>query len=197
MSVWIATWTSMASATRSAARMAAGVDPQSSCTFRPAAPASICSISERSPDELPLPSMPMFTGTPSLARSIISMFQVPEVMVVPLVPSVGPNPPPNRVVTPLLNAAYACCGATRCTCESMPAAVRINCSPEIASVAGPVVRPGVTPSMVPELPAFPIPTIRPSLIPTSAFTTPSSASITTTFVITRSSAPSALHDVGS
>ncbi len=33
-----------------------------------------------------------------------SMFQRPEVIVVPLLPSVGPTPPPKSVVMPLLSA---------------------------------------------------------------------------------------------
>ena len=33
------------------------------------------------------------------------MFQRPEVMVVPLLPSVGPMPPPKSVVMPLLRQA--------------------------------------------------------------------------------------------
>jgi hypothetical protein len=55
--------------------------------------------------------------------------------------------------------------------------------------------PGVTPSWISGLPAFPIPAIRPSRIPTSAFTMPP-ASMTTTFVITVSSTPSARVAVG-
>ena len=39
------------------------------------------------------------------------MFQVPDVMEVPLDPSLGPMPPPKNVVTPLLSAAQACYGA--------------------------------------------------------------------------------------
>ena len=35
-----------------------------------------------------------------------------EVTLVPFDPSLGPTPPPKNVVTPLLSAAYACCGAT-------------------------------------------------------------------------------------
>jgi hypothetical protein len=54
----------------------------------------------------------MLTGRPSIERSIISMFHGPAVTVVPFAPSVGPMPPPNSVVTPLLSAVYACCGAT-------------------------------------------------------------------------------------
>ncbi len=91
------------------------------------------------------------------------MFHRPEVMVVPLVPSVGPMPPPKKVVTPLLRAAYTCCGEIIWMCPSLPAGVRIRCSPVMASVAGPTVRPGVTPSMVPGLPALPTPMILPSL----------------------------------
>ena len=44
-------------------------------------------------------------GSPSIDSSMRSMFQRPEVMVVPLLPSVGPIPPPNRVVIPLLRQA--------------------------------------------------------------------------------------------
>ena len=71
----------------------------------------------------------------------------------------------------------------------MPPAVRIRCSPEIASVEVPVVRPGVTPSMVDGLPALPMPTILPSRMPTSAFTTPEIASTIVTLVMTRSRQP--------
>ncbi len=85
--------------------MAAGVEPQSSCTLNPQAPASICSSKGPSTEQLPLPSRPTFTGNPSMASSMRSMFQRPEVMVVPLLPSEGPMPPPKRVVTPLLSAA--------------------------------------------------------------------------------------------
>ena len=120
------------------------------------------------------------------------MFQRPEVMVVPFVPSVGPMPPPKKVVTPLLKAANTCCGEIIWMCPSLPAGVRIKCSAVIASVAGPTVSPGVTPSMVPGLPALPTPTILPSLMPTSALTMPRSGSTTVTLVITRSSAPPSL-----
>ena len=54
-------------------------------------------------------------GSPSTASSMRSMFQRPEVMVVPLLPSVGPMPPPKTVVMPLLRQAYACCGEIMCT----------------------------------------------------------------------------------
>ena len=171
--------------------MTDGVAPQSSWILSPAAPAASCSSSGARPEQLPLPRKPMLIGRLSNDRSISSRFQSPEVIVVPFVPSVGPMPPPNKVVTPLLSAVYACCGEMRCTCASMPAAVRIRCSPEMASVAAPTVSPGLTPSIVPGLPALPIPTILPSLTPTSAFTTPRTASTMVTLVITRSSAPPA------
>ncbi len=58
-----------------------------------------------STEQLPLPQMPMLTGSSSMDWSIFSMFQRPDVMVVPFVPSVGPTPPPMRVVIPLLNEA--------------------------------------------------------------------------------------------
>src|SRR5512145_734821 len=76
-------------------------------------------------------------------------------------------------------------------CVSMPAAVRIRWLPEIASVARPHSSPGVIPSIVCGLPALPMAQMRPSLMPTSAFTTPSTASMIVTLVITRSGAPPA------
>ena len=94
VSVWMATWTSYSSATRSEQSITAGVVPQSSWSFRPQAPASTCSISGAGRLALPLPSRPEFTGRPSTAWSIRPMFQGPGVQVVALVPSAGPVPPP-------------------------------------------------------------------------------------------------------
>jgi hypothetical protein len=54
--------------------------------------------------------IPMFTGMSSIASSMRWMFHGPGVQVVPLVPSVGPVPPPNSVVMPLVSAASACWG---------------------------------------------------------------------------------------
>lgn len=119
------------------------------------------------------------------------MFQVPEVIVVPLVPSVGPTPPPNNVVMPLDKAAQTCCGEIMCTWPSLPPAVRIRCSPLIASVAGPMASDGVTPAMVDGLPALPMPQMKPFLMPRSAFTTPCTGSTIVTLVMTRSGAPAA------
>ncbi len=137
-------------------------------------------------------------GSPSNACNILSRLQAPAVIVVPLVPSVGPTPPPTRVVIPLERASYACCGAHMCTCPSMPAAVSIMCSPEIASVEGPVTRSGDTPFITLGLPDFPIPAILPSRIPTSALTTPRTGSRIVTFVITRSRLPAlGVHSLAS
>ena len=76
-------------------------------------------------------------------------------------------------------------------CVSMPAAVRMRWLPEIASVASPSSSPGVTPSIVLGLPDLPIAQMRPPRMPTSAFTTPCTASTIVTLVMTRSGAPAA------
>ncbi|MNT25028.1 hypothetical protein D3C72_1605320 [compost metagenome] len=62
VSVWMATWVSVASATVRQVSMACGVVPQSSCSFRPMAPASTCSVSGPAWLALPLPRKPMFIG---------------------------------------------------------------------------------------------------------------------------------------
>ena len=109
VSVWIATWMSWRSATSRQLSIAAGVLPQSSCSFRPMAPASTCSSSGSGRLALPLPVKPMFIGKASAAWSIRAMCQGPEVQVVALVPAAGPVPPPIMVVTrssaPLRSAA--------------------------------------------------------------------------------------------
>ncbi len=80
--------------------MALGVVPQSSCNFKPMAPAATCSIKASGSDALPLPKKPRFMGKPSAAWMMRSMCQGPGVQVVALVPSAGPVPPPSMVVTP-------------------------------------------------------------------------------------------------
>ncbi|MCY1369236.1 hypothetical protein D9M68_703200 [compost metagenome] len=62
VSVWIATCVSVASATDRQVSIAAGVVPQSSCSFSPIAPASTCSRSGACWLALPLPSRPIFIG---------------------------------------------------------------------------------------------------------------------------------------
>src|SRR4249919_1419063 len=133
--------------------------------------------------------MPTLTGQPSKDISIISMLPGPVVTVVALEPSDGPVPPPIKVVVPFDKAASACCGEMKWICVSIPAAVRIKCEPEIASVARPSSKPDVTPSMVCGLPDLPMAQMSPSLMPTSALTTPCTASIIVTLVMTRSGAP--------
>ena len=50
--------------------MAAGVVPQSSCNFKPMAPASICSSNAAGKLALPLPKNPKFIGKLSAASNI-------------------------------------------------------------------------------------------------------------------------------
>ncbi len=70
VSVWIATCTSMRSATVRQLSIAAGVVPQSSCSFSPQAPASTCSLMPAGLQVLPLPKKPRFIGKPSAACSM-------------------------------------------------------------------------------------------------------------------------------
>ena len=101
VSVWISTWISWSSATDRQVSIAAGVVPQSSCSFSAQAPARICSISAAGRVALPLPKKPRFIGSPSAACSMRPRCQAPGVQVVALVPAAGPVPPPSMVVTPL------------------------------------------------------------------------------------------------
>ena len=110
VSVWIATCTSYASATVRQLSIAAGVVPQSSCSFSPITPASICSSSGSGRLALPLPRKPKFIAQPSAACSMRMMFQGPGVQVVALVPVAGPVPPPIIVVMPDVSASSICCG---------------------------------------------------------------------------------------
>ncbi len=134
--------------------MAAGVEPQSSCSLKPDAPARSCSHRASALTVLPLPSSTMLTGQCAVAASIASSQKAPGVTVVALVPSAGPVPPPISVVIPAASATGICCGAIRCTWLSMPPAVRIRPLPARISVDGPMTRPGVTPSMVSGLPGL-------------------------------------------
>jgi hypothetical protein len=172
VSVWMATCTPDASATRRQASIAAGVVPQSSCSLNPPAPPRNCSHNASALTVFPLPSNRMFSGMPSIARSIRPRFQAPGVTVVALLPSAGPVPPPTSVVSPDASAVSASCGQMKCTWQSTPPAVRIFPLPASTSVDGPMTSAGSTPSMVSGLPALPMPTIRPSRTPTSALITP-------------------------
>ncbi len=190
VSLWSATWTPSSSATRRQASMAAGVDPQSSWSLKPAAPARSCSRRASSETVFPFPRRATLTGIGSRARSIVSRFQAPGVTVVARVPSAGPVPPPMRVVIPLPTDSSMIWGQIRWTWQSIPPAVRISPFPARISVEGPMTRSGWTPSVMSGFPARPRATIRPARIPTSAFTTPQ-WSRTTAPVMTRSGVPSA------
>ncbi len=170
VSVWMATCTSNCSATVRQQSMAAGVVPQSSCSFKPMAPASICSMSASGRLALPLPRKPRFIGNASAASSMRARCHAPGVQVVALLPVAGPVPPPIMVVMPDISASSICCGQMKWMCASMPPAVAIIPSPAITSVPGPTM--SVTPGCTSGLPALPMPTMRPPRMPMSALTTP-------------------------
>lgn len=190
VSVWTASWAPLSSQTRRQASIAAGVAPQSSWILKPRAPARSWSCMETVLTVLPLPSRPMLSGRSSIAANIRARCQLPGVMVVALVPSAGPVPPPTSVVMPEESASSASWGQMKWTCASIAPAVRIRPLPEITSVSGPITSAGCTPSIVSGLPALPSAVIRPSRMPMSALTTPQWSS-TTAPVMTVSGAPSA------
>ena len=111
------------------------------------------------------------------------MFQGPGVQVVAFVPAAGPVPPPSMVVTPDIRASSTCCGQMKWICASSAPAVAISPSPAMASVPGPIMI--SISGWTSGFPAFPIPTIRPDLIPISALTIPQWSRIKA-FVITTS-----------
>ena len=139
VSEWMATWMSNSSAIFSDMSIEEWVAPQSSWTFRPMTPARTCSASGSRALAWPLPSRPMLMGRLSTACSILEMCQAPGVTVVALLASDGPVPPPISVVTPPARATGTWSGLTKCTCVSMPPAVRILPSPAMMSVATPMV----------------------------------------------------------
>lgn len=162
----MATWTSYSSATFRELSIEDVVEPQSSWTLSPMAPARICSASGSTAEAWPLPNSPMLMGIPSVACSIRWMCHFPGVTVVALVPSAGPVPPPTMVVTPLVSAVGTWSGEMKWMCVSTPPAVRILRSPAMISVLAPITM--STPSVICGLPALPILKMWPSLIATSA-----------------------------
>src|SRR5437867_2319974 len=100
-------------------------------------------------------------------------------------PGGSSKPAVISVVIPADRATGISRGESRWTCESIAAGVAIRPCDGIGHVFGPIVR--STPAVMSGLPARPIPTIRPSLIPMSAFTIPSSGSTTIALGITASS----------
>ncbi len=138
VSVWIITCTSNLSPTERQQSIAAGVVPQSSCSFSAQAPPRICSSSAAGSDALPLPAKARLTGNASAAWIMRPRCHSPGVQVVALVPVAGPVPPPSMVVTPDISASSICCGEMKWMWLSKPPAVRIFPSPAIASVPGPM-----------------------------------------------------------
>ena len=121
---------------------------------------------------LPLPSSNTLTGCASSASSISRIAHGDGVQVVARVPSAGPVPPPISVVMPEATASSTICGQMKCTCPSIPPAVRIRPSPAMISVVGPIFSSGCTPSITSEFPAFPSAQMRPPRTPTSHLTMP-------------------------
>mmetsp|Transcript_4831 Transcript_4831/g.13495 ORF Transcript_4831/g.13495 Transcript_4831/m.13495 type:complete len:229 (+) Transcript_4831:947-1633(+) len=195
VSVWRVIATSFSSAKVRAVSMTDGVVPQSSCNFKPQAPAVITSFKPAGSEVLPLPEKPKFRGYASVAWSIIWTWLGCGVHVVAFVPVAGPVPPPYIVVRPDAMASSICCGQMKCTCMSRPPAVAIIFSPAMASVLTPTIMPSVTPAMQSGLPDLPMPTMRLPLMPMSALTMPRLASMTRALVMTTSKAASALTPV--
>ena len=166
VSEWIATCTSIFSATDRQTSIALGVVPQSSCSLRPIAPALTISTSGPAAEALPFPKKPRFIGRPSAASSIRAICHGPGVQVVAEVPAAGPVPPPSIVVTPECSASSTCCGQMKWMWLSMPPAVTMRFSPAITSVPGPTTM--STPGWMSGLPALPMAWMRPSRSPMSA-----------------------------
>mmetsp|Transcript_67160 Transcript_67160/g.193104 ORF Transcript_67160/g.193104 Transcript_67160/m.193104 type:complete len:264 (-) Transcript_67160:275-1066(-) len=191
VSVWMVMAMSFSSANVSAQSMTDGVVPQSSCSFRPAAPAAMTSARPAGCEVLPLPEKPKLRGYESVACNIIWTWLGCGVHVVAQVPDAGPVPPPYIVVRPEAMASSICWGQMKCTCMSRPPAVAIIFSPAMASVLTPTTMPGVTPAMTSGLPALPMPTMRLPLMPMSALIIPEQASMIKAFVMTTSNASAA------
>ena len=170
MSLWIETCVSVSSATLKQQSIADGVVPQSSCSFRPIAPASTCWRSACGWLALPLPRKPRFMANASTACSMRARFSGPGVQVVAKVPVAGPVPPPSIVVTPLASDSSICCGQMKWMWQSMPPAVTIIPSAAMISVPGPMTM--STPDCTSGLPALPIFAMRLPRKPMSALTMP-------------------------
>mmetsp|Transcript_10993 Transcript_10993/g.32570 ORF Transcript_10993/g.32570 Transcript_10993/m.32570 type:complete len:242 (+) Transcript_10993:1075-1800(+) len=191
VSVCMVICTSCSSAKVRDVSMTDGVVPQSSCSLKPAAPASSTSSRPSGEEVLPLPEKPKFMGKASVDCSIIAICDGAGVHVVAVVPAAGPVPPPYMVVRPEAMASSTICGQIQWMCVSMPPAVTMYFSPAMASVVTPVIMPGVTPAITSGFPAFPTPTMRLPLMPMSALTIPCTASMMRALVITTSKASAA------
>jgi hypothetical protein len=103
------------------------------------------------------------------------------------------NPAVIRVVMPPARAGGIRFGLTVWTWLSTPPGVAIRPYPAIGFVCGPISR--SMPSLIPGFPPRPMPAIRPSLMPMSAFRTPSTGStITAPTTIASSSLGPAVPD---
>ena len=157
VSVWIATCTSISSATDRQLSMAAGVVPQSSCSFRPMAPASTCSSS-------------------AAGQAGVALAEEAEVHREARRPPAACEcdvPRPRRAGGGVgaggragaaaehggdaadISASSICCGQMKWMWVSMPPAVTIMPSPAMTSVPG-ADRRWSTPGWMSGLPALPI-----------------------------------------
>ena len=152
-------------------------------------PVCSCSTIGGARCELPRPRKPKFIGQASAACSILPVLNGPPESM-PTV--IGPSEPPIMVVMPLASACSTRPALSKCTWTSIAPGVAIMPSQSRTVVAGRTIRRGSTPSMIAGLPALPMPTIRPSRMPRSPLTMPSTGSITSTLHSRKSRAPSAL-----
>jgi hypothetical protein len=171
---------SNSSAQRKAVSMVRRVAPVSSCTFSPHTFAPMASRIASPRDVDPRPSSPTLTGNWSIARSPRSSTQAEPRPT----PHIGPASWPITVVTPEEISASKTRGLSVCTCVSIPPGVAMRPSPSMTAVPVPTTM--SIASVVPGLPALPMPAMRPSLMPMLATRTPSTGSSTTTFVMSRS-----------
>ena len=130
--------------------MAAGVVPQSSCSFRPMRAGANLLAQRLGVERVAL------AEKAEVQRERLGRFEHP-----PDVPrarraggGVGAGRRTGAAADERRDAASGTrresgCGEMKWMCVSMPPAVRIRPSPAITSVAAPITRPGVTPSMMP------------------------------------------------
>ena len=108
VSVWIRHCTSYSSQTDRHLSIAAGVEPQSSCSFRPDAPASHDLAQSNGSAVVAFSCNAMLIGRLSHACSICLMYHFPGVQVVAFVPVVGTSTTTQMVVIPASSASSAC-----------------------------------------------------------------------------------------
>ena len=125
VSLWIATWVSVSSATSGSCR-----SPPASCPSPRAASGRSrrrrsAGSGPRAGSRCPCPGSPGSSGRPRPPAACGAMFSGPGVQVVAKVPVAGPVPPPSMVVMPLVSASSICCGQMKWMWPSMPPAVTI------------------------------------------------------------------------